>query len=92
MARDSANCPNGMDVVRQNDKKFLQSLENGIRFGKWILLENVGETIDASLESLLLQQRFKQGGAEMLKLGDSVVPYNDSFRYACSAVLFCDSC
>lgn len=28
-----------------------------------------------------MQQKFKQGGQEMMKLGDNVVPYNDSFRF-----------
>ncbi len=45
----------------QSDKKFLQNLENGVRFGKWILLENVSEKLDAALEPILLQQKFKQG-------------------------------
>ncbi|CAE7879527.1 DNAH1, partial [Symbiodinium sp. KB8] len=81
MGKDKALAMNGMDVVRENDKKFLQNLENGVRFGKWILLENIGEKLDAALEPLLLQQKFKQGGAEMIKLGDSIIPYNDSFRF-----------
>ena len=65
----------------QSDKKFLQNLENGVRFGKWILLENVSEKLDAALEPILLQQKFKQGGSDMIKLGDSVIPYNDSFKF-----------
>ena len=81
MGRDSGMAPNGMDVIRQSEKKFLQTLENGIRFGKWVLLEHVSETLDAALEPVLQQQRFRQGGAEMLKLGDSVIPYNDAFRF-----------
>ena len=81
LGKDTAHAENGMDVVRQSDKKFLQSLENGVRFGKWILLENIGESLDAALEPILLQQKFKQSGAEMIKLGDSVIPYNDSFRF-----------
>ncbi len=68
MGRDAAMAPNGIDVVRQTDKKFVQALENGIRLGKWVLVENVSERLDNVLESLLLQQRFKQGGAEMIKV------------------------
>jgi dynein heavy chain, axonemal len=55
-------------------------LESCVRFGKWALLENVGEELDASLEPLLLQQLFKQGGQDMLRLGDSTVPYNSAFK------------
>jgi hypothetical protein len=61
LGKDTARAENGMEVVRQSDKKFLQNLENGVRFGKWILLENVSEKLDAALEPILLQQKFKQG-------------------------------
>ena len=61
MSKDSKLCPNDIDVVKMSDKNFLRTLENGIRFGKWVLLENVGESLDAALEPLLLQQKFKQG-------------------------------
>ena len=52
-----------------------------VRFGRWVLLENIGESIDAALEPLLLQQKFKQGGTEMIKIGDSVIPWNDAFKF-----------
>jgi len=80
MGKDKAFAPNGLDVLRMNDKKFLQGLENCIRFGRWCLVENVGETLDAALEPVLLQQVFKQGGSDMIKLGDSTVPYNSDFK------------
>ena len=43
--------------------------ENAVRFGKWALLENIQETLDAALEPILMQQTFKQGGQDMMKLG-----------------------
>ena len=70
-----------MDAVKQSDKNFLRTLENGVQFGRWVLLENILETLDAALEPILLQQKFKQGGQDMIKLGDNVVPYNDTFRF-----------
>ena len=81
MSKDSSFAPNGMDVVKLSDKNFLRTLENGVQFGRWVLLENIQETLDAALEPILLQQKFKQGGQEMMKLGDNVIPYNDSFRF-----------
>jgi dynein heavy chain len=79
--KDGANCENGMDIVKANDKNFLRALENGVRFGKWVLLENVLEELDASLEPILLQLKFKQGGQVMMKIGDNTIPYNDSFKF-----------
>ena len=81
MAKDKSIATNGMDVVKLSDKNFLRTLENGVQFGRWVLLENIQETLDAALEPILLQQKFKQGGQEMMKLGDNVIPYNDTFRF-----------
>ena len=74
-------CPNDIDIIKLSDKNFLRTLENGVRFGRWVLLENIGESLDAALEPLLLQQKFKQGGTEMIKIGDSTIPWNDQFRF-----------
>lgn len=81
MGKDPSLSEGGIDVVKLSDKNFLRVLENGVRFGKWVLLENIGETLDAALEPLLLQQKFKQGGTEMIKVGDSTIPWNDTFRF-----------
>jgi len=81
MSKDPNFAPNGMDVVKLSDKNFLRTLENGVQFGRWVLLENIQETLDAALEPILLQLKFKQGGQEMMKLGDNVIPYNDQFRF-----------
>ncbi|GAA6221830.1 dynein heavy chain 1, axonemal-like [Lates japonicus] len=75
MERDS-----GLEVMKLSDRDFLRSLENAIRFGKPCLLENVGEELDPALEPVLLQQTFKQQGSTVLKLGDSVIPYHESFK------------
>jgi dynein heavy chain len=69
------------DVGKESDKNFMRTLENGVRFGKWVLLENVGEALDAAFEPVLLKQTFRQGMSLMIRLGDNVVPYNDSFRF-----------
>ena len=81
MGKDPSMCPNDIDIIKLSDKNFLRTLENGVRFGRWVLLENIMESLDASLEPLLLQQKFKQGGTEMIKIGDSVIPWNDSFFF-----------
>ena len=58
-------------VTKLTEKNYLRTLENAVRFGRWVLMENVLETLDASLEPLLLQQTFVQGGTKMIKIGDS---------------------
>eukprot|EP00775_Hariotina_reticulata_P006671 gene6671-6895_t len=68
-------------VMKLTDGNFLRTLENAIQFGKPVLLENVGEVLDASMEPLLAKQTFKQQGALCIKLGDAVVEYSDGFRF-----------
>jgi len=87
MGKDKSLAPNGLKILRMSDGKFLQGLENGIRFGNWVLVENVGESLEASLEPVLLKQVFKQGGADMIRLGDSTVPYNSDFRMFMTSTL-----
>ena len=79
MSKDLAE--NGMESVKLTDKNFLRSLENGVRFGRWILLENIFESLDAALEPILQRNVFKQGGQDLMRIGDNNVPYNDSFRF-----------
>ena len=47
-------------VIKLTDGNYLRTLENAVQFGKPVLLENVGETLDASLEPLLQKNTFKQ--------------------------------
>ena len=47
-------------VIKLSDANYMRTLENAVQFGKPVLLENVGETLDAALEPLLLKQTFKQ--------------------------------
>ncbi|KAJ3087451.1 Dynein heavy chain 1, axonemal [Quaeritorhiza haematococci] len=72
---------NGMDIIKLTDKDFLRTLENAIRFGKPVLLENIGEKLDPALEPVLLRQTFKQGGNTVIKVGDSILPYHEDFRF-----------
>ena len=49
-----------LSVIKLTDSDYMRTLENAITFGNPVLLENVGEELDPSLEPLLLKQTFKQ--------------------------------
>ncbi|XP_037882003.1 dynein heavy chain 7, axonemal-like [Glossina fuscipes] len=72
---------NRLCVIRLNQPDYTRVLENGIQFGLPVLLENIVEELDPILESVLLKQLFKQGGTMCIKLGDSVIEYNNNFRF-----------
>lgn len=58
-----------------------------IQFGKWVLLENIGEYIDPALEPILLQQKVKVGQNWTIKIGERSIPYNDSFKFFLTTTL-----
>jgi dynein heavy chain len=71
----------GMTVCKQTDKSFLQTIENCVQFGKWVLIESVLEDIDPSLEPILLQEFTRSStGAPSVKIGEKMIPYSDDFH------------
>ncbi|KAG5839016.1 hypothetical protein ANANG_G00229870 [Anguilla anguilla] len=72
---------NKLSIIKLTDSDYMRTLENCIQFGTPLLLENVGEELDPSLEPLLLKQTFKQGGMDCIRLGESVIEYSCDFRF-----------
>lgn len=60
---------NQLSVIKLSDSDYMRTLENCIQFGTPLLLENVGEELDPSLEPLLLRQTFKQGRSQLILVG-----------------------
>ncbi|KAI8801429.1 dynein heavy chain and region D6 of dynein motor-domain-containing protein [Cladochytrium replicatum] len=69
-----------LKAIKLTEAKFLRSLENAIRTGLPVLLEDVGEHLDPALEPLLLKQTVRQGGRLLIKLGDTFVEYDRNFK------------
>uniref|UniRef100_A0A663MAG9 Dynein axonemal heavy chain 12 n=1 Tax=Athene cunicularia TaxID=194338 RepID=A0A663MAG9_ATHCN len=75
---EKENC---LNVIKFSDTDYMRTLENCIQFGTPLLLENVGEELDPSLEPLLLRQTFKQGGMECIRLGETTIEYSSDFKF-----------
>ncbi|GIL57271.1 hypothetical protein Vafri_12526 [Volvox africanus] len=74
-------------VIKLTDGDYMRTLENAVQFGLPVILENVGEELDPSLEPLLLKQVFKQGGLTYLRLGDTTVEFSDQFKFYITTAL-----
>lgn len=70
-----------LNVIKLTQLDYVRVLENAVQFGQPVLLENIGEEVDATLEPLLMKQTFRSGGTLCIKIGDSVIEYSDKFRY-----------
>ncbi|GBM76876.1 Dynein heavy chain 7, axonemal, partial [Araneus ventricosus] len=69
-----------LSIVKLTDPDLLRTLENSVQFGWPVLLEDVGEELDPSLEPLLQRKTFKHGGIDMVQLGDSSIEFNKDFQ------------
>jgi len=72
-----------------SDSNFLRTLENSIRIGNPVLLEDIGEFLDPSLEPILLKQTFiAVGKLQNLKCSNpnifTVILYNIAILYSCA--------
>nr|XP_044991758.1 dynein axonemal heavy chain 12 [Jaculus jaculus] len=72
---------NQLNVIKLSDADYMRTLENCIQFGTPLLLENVGEELDPSLEPLLLRQTFKQAGIDCIRLGEVIIEYSFDFKF-----------
>ncbi|EQC26205.1 hypothetical protein SDRG_15942 [Saprolegnia diclina VS20] len=68
------------EATKMTNANLLRSLESCIRNGKSLLIEDIEETLEPSLEPILQKAIFKQGGRLLIHLGDSDVDYDPSFR------------
>ncbi|XP_069845209.1 dynein axonemal heavy chain 6 isoform X1 [Dipodomys merriami] len=71
----------GLKIIKLTDNNFLRLLENSIRLGLPVLLEELRETLDPALEPVLLKQTFISGGRLLIRLGDSDIDYDKNFRF-----------
>lgn len=72
---------NGLKVVTLKQSDYLRTLENAIAFGQPVLLQEVEEELDPSLEPIMSRAVVKVGNRSILKLGDKEVDYNPEFRF-----------
>lgn len=72
---------NKLSVIKLSDTHYVRTLENAIQLGTPVLLENIGEELDAFIEPILLKLTFKQQGVEYMKLGENIIEYSRDFRF-----------
>lgn len=73
--------PKGLKIIDLQQPDFLRTLENAIQFGTPVLLQNIQESLDPSLQPVLNKAYTKQGGRLLLRLGDKEIEWNPDFRF-----------
>ncbi len=81
----SSNSSAAMDIIKLTDKNYNQVLETALQYGKWVLIENVGEAVDPYIEQLLVQEVSGRAPNLKIKVGDKQLPFNENFHlYMCT--------
>lgn len=70
-----------ISIIKFTDSSYMRTLENSIQFGEPVLLENVGEDLDPSIEPLLQKQIFKKKGSLNIMFGDTAIEYSPDFKF-----------
>ena len=65
---------------KSDDPLLLRTLEQAIRLGQAVLIENVGDALDPLLDPILRKEIVTRGAQKLLRLGDAEVEFNDTFR------------
>ncbi|XP_047526088.1 dynein beta chain, ciliary-like isoform X1 [Pieris napi] len=65
-------------VIRLTQKNYIDRIERAVSNGDAVLLENIGETVDAVLDPLLGRVLIRKG--RVLKIGDREIDYHANFR------------
>merc|ERR1711968_239779 len=69
-----------LTVLQLSAKRWLNSLEHAITNGGQVIIENLGEQIDATLDPVLARAFYKKGRSLMLQLGGEEVEYDRNFQ------------
>eukprot|EP00644_Phytophthora_capsici_P004659 jgi/Phyca11/7444/fgenesh1_pm.PHYCAscaffold_19_\ len=79
---DSTSTDNAilLETTKMTNANLLRSLETCIRNGKSLLIEDIDETLEPSLEPILQKAIYRQGGRVLIRLGDSDVDYDPAFK------------
>lgn len=67
-------------VLDMTNPKYIEKICLAVRTGKIVMLQDIGEELDPSLDNLFSKSLIKSGGEWVVKIGEQEIPYNDKFR------------
>jgi dynein heavy chain len=71
---------NGLEVFQLNQKGWQRKVEQAIMNGRTIIIENLTEDIDATMDPVLSRAIYKKGRATYMRFGGEEIEYEKNFR------------
>jgi dynein heavy chain, axonemal len=72
--------PNGLTIIQQSQKGYIDKVISCIENGKPLLIENLPDDIDAVLDPVVGKMTMRRGQNLVVKIGDTEVDYDRNFR------------
>jgi len=69
-----------LQITRMGHKQMVPIFEVCLDQGKTVLIENMGEGVDAVLQPVIARNTIKRGMKKVIKLGDKELTYHANFR------------
>ena len=67
-------------ILRPGEKQWMMKIIQAIQAGDTVILENISENMDASLDPILTKALYRKGRGLFIKIGDEDVEYDETFR------------
>ena len=67
-------------MLDMKDNGYIKKMEKAVTTGKCVLLQDVGEELDPSLDNIFSKTLIKQGNEFYVKIGENEVQYNPKFK------------
>ena len=71
---------NDLQIIQLTQKNWLHAIVTGISQGGTIIIENLGEDVDATLDPVLSRAVYRKGRSMFIKVGDDEVEYDPNFQ------------
>ncbi|KAG8234154.1 hypothetical protein J437_LFUL014944 [Ladona fulva] len=72
---------NNLRRIKSTTPNLVKILEGCINVGIPVLIEEVDEVLEPSLDTLLQKHTFKQAGRLLIRFGDTDIEYDENFRF-----------
>ena len=69
-----------LQIVRLGQKDLIRKLENALENGHTIVIENIGENLDAVLNPVIQRATIRRGSRYFIKVGDKECDFHPDFR------------
>jgi dynein heavy chain, axonemal len=67
-------------IIRNSDTSIQRVLENAIKMGNEIMIEDMPDTIDPLFETIVNNEIISNGGRKQIKFGDKLIDYDPNFK------------